>query len=249
MVGESAAVGESTVGESAAAAIARLGAARLYLCTDARLEQGDLAGFLDAVLAGGVDVVQLRHKGLEAARELELLDVVARACEKHGALWAVNDRADIAHAAAAPILHLGQEDLPVRHARAVVGRETLIGRSTHAEAEVDAAAADPEAAYFAVGPCWPTPTKPGRPAPGLGLVRHAARAAAPRFDVGAAKAKPWFAIGGIDRGNLDQVLEAGARRIVVVRALTGARDAASAGEAARHLAARLRAAAEADAEG
>ena len=237
-------------------AAARLATARLYLCTDARLEQGDLAGFLDAVLAGGVDVVQLRHKGLEAARELELLDVVARACAKHGALWAVNDRADLAHAAAAPILHLGQEDLPVRHARAIVGDRTLIGRSTHAEAEADAAAADPEAGYFAVGPCWPTPTKPGRPAPGLDLVRHAARLAPPRFDAGASDgassapiAKPWFAIGGIDAGNLDQVLEAGARRVAVVRALTGARDAASAGEAARHLAGRLRAAAEADAAG
>ncbi|WP_245594546.1 thiamine phosphate synthase [Actinospica robiniae] len=232
------------------AAAARLSDARLYLCTDARLEQGDLPGFLDAVLAGGVDVVQLRHKGLEAARELELLEVVAKACEKHGALWAVNDRADLAHAAAAPILHLGQEDLPVRFARAVVGDKSLIGRSTHAEAEVEAAAADPEAGYFAVGPCWPTPTKPGRPAPGLDLVRHAARVAPPRFGAGApadAIAKPWFAIGGIDAGNLDQVLAAGARRVAVVRALTGARDAASAEEAARHLAGRLRAAAEADA--
>jgi len=235
--------------EDSAATRARLAAARLYLCTDARLEQGDLADFLDAVLAGGVDVVQLRHKGLEAARELDLLDVVARACEKHGALWAVNDRADIAHAAAAPIVHLGQEDLPVRHARAIVGPRTLIGRSTHAEAEVDAAAADPEAGYFAVGPCWPTPTKPGRPAPGLALVRHAARVAPPRF-AGAGPnpaAKPWFAIGGIDAGNLDQVLEAGARRVVVVRALTTARDAALAREAARRLADRLRAVAEADA--
>lgn len=231
---------------------ARLATARLYLCTDARLEQGDLAGFLDAVLSGGVDIVQLRHKGLEAARELELLDVVARACAKHGALWAVNDRADIAHAAAAPILHLGQEDLPVRYARPILGDRTLIGRSTHAEAEVEAAAADSEAAYFAVGPCWPTPTKPGRPAPGLGLVRHAARVAPPRFGAGASdgavQAKPWFAIGGIDAGNLDQVLEAGARRVAVVRALTGARDAASAEEAARQLADRLRAAAAADEE-
>jgi thiamine-phosphate pyrophosphorylase len=228
-----------------AGAAARLAEARLYLCTDARLDQGDLPGFLDAVLAGGVDVVQLRHKGLEAARELELLDVVARACEKHGALWAVNDRADVAHAAGAPILHLGQEDLPVRHARAILGPGTLLGRSTHAAAEADHAAADPEAGYFAVGPCWPTPTKPGRPAPGLDLVRHAARVAPPHLP----GAKPWFAIGGIDAGNLDQVLAAGARRVAVVRALTGAPDAAAAKEAASALAARLRAAAEADPEG
>ena len=232
-------------GDLTAGAERRLAAARLYLCTDARLEQGDLPRFLDAVLAGGVDVVQLRHKGLEAARELELLDVVAQACARHGALWAVNDRADLAHAAAAPILHLGQQDLPVRFARGIVGEGTLIGRSTHAEAEVDAAVADPDAGYFAVGPCWPTPTKPGRPAPGLDLVRHAARVATPQV----AGTKPWFAIGGIDAGNLDQVLEAGARRVAVVRALTGAADPAAAEEAARVLSTRLRAAAEADAEG
>ena len=216
---------------------AAIAGARLYLCTDARLDRGDLPEFLDAVLAGGVDVVQLRHKGLEAARELELLEVFAAACERHGRLLAVNDRADVAYAAAAPVLHLGQDDLPVPIARRIVGPEVLIGRSTHAEPELEAAAADPETGYFAVGPCWPTPTKPGRPAPGLGLVRHAARVAPP----GAVGVPPWFAIGGIDEGNLDRVLEAGARRIVVVRALTGARDAAAAGEAARSLSARLRA--------
>jgi thiamine-phosphate pyrophosphorylase len=216
---------------------AAIAGARLYLCTDARLDRGDLPEFLDAVLAGGVDVVQLRHKGLEAARELELLEVFAAACERHGKLLAVNDRADVAYAAAAPVLHLGQDDLPVSIARKIVGPDVLIGRSTHAESELEAAAADPETGYFAVGPCWPTPTKPGRPAPGLGLVRHAARVAPP----GAVGVPPWFAIGGIDEGNLDQVLEAGARRIVVVRALTGARDAAAAGQAARTLSARLRA--------
>ena len=216
---------------------ATIAGARLYLCTDARLDRGDLPEFLDAVLAGGVDVVQLRHKGLEAARELELLEVFAAACERHGRLLAVNDRADVAYAAGAPVLHLGQDDLPVPIARKIVGPEILIGRSTHAEAEVEAAADDLDSDYFAVGPCWPTPTKPGRPAPGLGLVRHAARVAPP----GAVGVPPWFAIGGIDEGNLDRVLEAGARRIVVVRALTGARDAAAAGEAARSLSARLRA--------
>jgi thiamine-phosphate pyrophosphorylase len=214
----------------------RIADARLYLCTDGRLERDDLPEFLDAVLAGGVDVVQLRHKGLEAARELELLEVFAAACERHGKLLAVNDRADVAYAAGVPVLHLGQDDLPVPIARKIVGPETLIGRSTHAEAEVEAAAADPETGYFAVGPCWPTPTKPGRPAPGLGLVRHAARVAPP----GSENVPPWFAIGGIDETRLDEVLEAGARRVVVVRVLTGARDAAAAGEAARSLASRLR---------
>jgi len=211
--------------------------ARLYLCTDGRLDREDLPEFLDAVLAGGVDVVQLRHKGLEATRELELLEVFAAACERHGKLLAANDRADVAFAAGVPVLHLGQDDLPVPIARRIVGSEMLIGRSTHAEAEVEAAAADLDIDYFAVGPCWPTPTKPGRPAPGLGLVRHAAHVAPPGGD----GIPPWFAIGGIDEDNLDQVLEAGARRIVVVRALTQARDAAAAGEVARALAKRLHA--------
>lgn len=215
----------------------QLADARLYLCTDGRLERGDLRPFLHAVLEGGVDVVQLRHKGLEAARELELLEVFAAVCAEHGKPYAVNDRADVAFAAGAPVVHLGQQDLPPAEARKILGPEVLIGRSTHAEAEVEAAAADRETGYFAVGPCWPTPTKPGRPAPGLGLVRHAARVAPP----GSPEVPPWFAIGGIDEGTLEQVLEAGARRIVVVRALTEAPDAAAAGDRARSLAARLRA--------
>jgi thiamine-phosphate pyrophosphorylase len=218
-------------------AAGRIADARLYLCTDGRIERGDLREFLHAVLDGGVDVVQLRHKQLEAARELELLEAFADVCAQHGALYAVNDRVDVAFAAGAPVVHLGQDDLPVAAARKILGPEALIGRSTHAEAEVEAAAADPETGYFAVGPCWPTPTKPGRPAPGLGLVRHAARVAPP----GAAGVPPWFAIGGIDAGTLDQVLAAGARRIVVVRALTEAPDAAAARDTARALAARVRA--------
>ncbi|MGH6655396.1 MAG: thiamine phosphate synthase, partial [Actinocrinis sp.] len=144
--------------------------ARLYLCTDARERQGDLEPFLDAVLANGVDIVQLRQKGLEARRELEYLERFADSCARHGKLLAVNDRADIARAVGAPILHLGQDDLPTAVARRILGpdtrTETLIGRSTHAEDQVDAALADPETGYFCVGPCWPTPTKPGRPAPG-----------------------------------------------------------------------------------
>ncbi|CAM5336011.1 MULTISPECIES: thiamine phosphate synthase [Streptomyces] len=194
---------------------ARLADARLYLCVDARKRQGDLPEFLDAVLAGGVDIVQLRDKSLEAAEELELLEVFADACRRHGRLLAVNDRADVAHAAKADVLHLGQGDLPVPAARAVIGGAPLVGRSTHSEAEAEAAAAQPGVDYFCTGPCWPTPTKPGRHAPGLGLVRHTAALTTDR---------PWFAIGGIDADNLDQVTEAGARRVVVVRALTEADD-------------------------
>ncbi|MFJ2301606.1 thiamine phosphate synthase [Streptomyces sp. NPDC087787] len=217
-----------TAAVAAADARGRLGAARLYLCTDARRRQGDLAGFLDAVLAAGVDVVQLRDKGIEAGEELRLLEVFADACARHGKLLAVNDRADVAHAARADVLHLGQGDLPVPAARAILGDGVLIGRSTHAEDEAAAAAVQDGVDYFCTGPCWPTPTKPGRPAPGLGLVRYTASLGTDR---------PWFAIGGIDLGNLDQVLEAGARRVVVVRAITEADDP---GAAAAEFAERLR---------
>jgi len=193
----------------------RLQRARLYLCTDSRKGKGDLTQFLDAALRGGVDVVQLREKGLEAREELALLETFADAAARHGALFAVNDRADVARAAGAQVLHLGQDDLPLEIAREVVGPETLIGLSTHDEAQAGAAAAHPEADYFCAGPVWPTPTKPGRPAPGLPLIRFAA---------GLAGQRPWFAIGGIDESRLTEVVAAGARRVVVVRAITEAED-------------------------
>ena len=212
----------------------RLAEARLYLCTDARRDSGDLAEFVDAALAGGVDIVQLRDKQaglptLEAKEELAALTVIADACARHGALFAVNDRADIAVAAGADILHLGQDDLPVDIARTIVGEDMLIGRSTHDLTQARAAAVEPGADYFCTGPCWPTPTKPGRPAPGLDLVRAVAERDVDR---------PWFAIGGIDADRLPQVLAAGANRIVVVRAIT---DAADPREAALELTDALRA--------
>ncbi len=152
----------------------RLSAARLYLCTDARERQGDLPRFLDDVLSNGVDIVQLRQKGLEAGQELRYLEVFRQACAAHGALLAVNDRADVAYACGADVLHLGQDDLPVTVARQLIGPGPIIGLSSHAEAETAAASAEPAADYFCTGPVWPTPTKPGRPAPGLDLVRYAA---------------------------------------------------------------------------
>ncbi|QBI53820.1 thiamine phosphate synthase [Streptomonospora litoralis] len=207
----------------------RLDGARLYLCTDARTERGDLAEFLDSALAGGVDIVQLRDKSLEARRELAVLETVRAACARHGALMSVNDRADIALAAGADVLHLGQGDLPVPHARAVVGDGPLIGRS-NSDAEMAAASAEEEAVdYFCVGPTWSTPTKPGRAAAGLELLERTA-ALKP--------ARPWFAIGGIDLDNLDRVMAAGAERVVVVRAITEAADPrAAAAEFRRRLAA------------
>src|SRR5215212_31809 len=160
----------------------RLASASLYLCTDARRERGDLAAFADAALAGGVDIIQLRDKGssgekqfgpLEAGDELAALEVLADAARRHNALLAVNDRADIALAAAADVLHLGQDDLPLAVARGILGPDPVIGRSTHDSAQAQAAATE-EVDYFCVGPCWPTPTKPGRQAPGLDLVRATA---------------------------------------------------------------------------
>jgi thiamine-phosphate pyrophosphorylase len=210
----------------------RLSAARLYLCTDGRRRQGDLAAFLDSVLAAGVDIVQLRDKNLEAAEELSLLEVFADACRRHGRLLAVNDRADVALASGADVLHLGQDDLPVSVARQILGPGPLIGRSSHSPAQSSAAAAEADVDYFCTGPLWATPTKPGRPATGLSLVSRVAAAAPER---------PWFAIGGVSLDRLDEVLDAGAHRVVVVRAITGAPDpGAAAAEFARRLAAAAR---------
>jgi thiamine-phosphate pyrophosphorylase len=207
----------------------RLAKARLYLCTDARRERGDLPEFADAVLAGGVDIIQLRDKGslgeqrfgpLEAGGELAALEILADAARRHGALVAVNHRADIARAAGADVLHLGQDDIPLEVARQIVGPDTIIGRSTHETGEAARALME-DVDYFCVGPCWPTPTKPGRPAPGLDLVRAVASMNSD---------KPWFAVGGIDERRVGEVLEAGARRIVVVRAITEAADPGAAAE-------------------
>ena len=203
--------------------VAQLAGARLYLCTDARRERGDLAEFAEAALSGGVDIIQLRDKGsagehrfgpLEAGAELAALEILGDVARRHGALLAVNDRADIARAAGADVLHLGQDDLPLGAAREIVGPQTLIGRSTHETGEAARALME-DVDYFCVGPCWPTPTKPGRPAPGLDLVREVASMGSD---------KPWFAIGGIDERRIDEVIDAGARRIVVVRAITDAPD-------------------------
>ena len=209
----------------------RLADARLYLCTDSRARQGDLPEFLDAVLEAGVDIVQLREKNLEAADELELLAVFADACRRHGRLLAVNDRADLALAAGADVLHLGQRDLTPATARRIVGPSTILGLSSHSTEQASAAATAEGLGYFCLGPVWPTPTKPGRPHTGLDPIRELARR---RTD------RPWFAIGGIDESNLEQVLDAGASRVVVVRAITDADDpGAAAKRIAERIAARL----------
>lgn len=209
----------------------RLDHARLYLCTDARTRQGDFADFLDAAFSGGVDIIQLRDKNIEAAQELELLETLRAVAEHHGRLWAVNDRADIAMLSEAPVLHIGQLDLPLASARRLVDPATSIGLSSHSPEQIDAALAANGLDYFCVGPVWATPTKPGRTAVGLELVSYATKL----VHTGGST-MPWFAIGGIDLGNITRVVDAGASRVVVVRAITDADDPA---EAARSILAAL----------
>jgi thiamine-phosphate pyrophosphorylase len=201
--------------------------ARLYLCTDARAARGDFADFVDAAFEGGVDIIQLRDKVLEGGEQLELLGVLAEAAARHGALWSVNDRADVARVTGAPVLHLGQKDLPERLARTIVGPQIVVGKSTHTPEQTDVAAVADDLDYFCVGPVWATPTKPGRAAVGTGLVRYAASIGTMR---------PWFAIGGIDLSNIEEVVAAGAERVVVVRAITESDDPA---DSARRLRAAL----------
>ena len=209
----------------------RLLAARLYLVTPGDPPAGPLDEFLPRVLEAGVDIVQLRDKHLDARPLLELAAVVRRRTLEFGALFLVNDRVDLAIAAEADGVHVGQQDLSPAEARRQMGPQALIGLSTHAPGEILAASssssASSEADYIAVGPVYATPTKPGRPAVGPDLLRFAAERAA----------QPFFAIGGVDAGNLAEVLAAGARRIAVVRALTEAEDP---GAAARWLSQALR---------
>ncbi|MFL5879071.1 MAG: thiamine phosphate synthase [Actinomycetota bacterium] len=199
----------------------RLAASRLYLCTATR---PDLAGFADAVLGAGVDLIQLRDKQAEAGPLLEAAAVQRAAADRHGALFAINDRADVARAAGADVLHLGQDDLPLPWARRILGADVLLGRSTHDPGQAARAAAEPWD-YLVAGPVWATATKPGRPATGTPLI-EAVAALDP--------AQPWFAIGGIDPANLPQVTAAGATRVVVVRAITDAPDPATATRALLH---------------
>jgi thiamine-phosphate pyrophosphorylase len=189
----------------------RLADARLYLVSGARLEAGRLAELTPELAAAGVDMIQLREKDLEAGEILRLAEPVAAACARVGIPFIVNDRPDIALALRADGVHVGQDDVPVAVARRIVGR-AIVGLSTHSEEQI--ASVPTGVDYIAVGPVFETPTKPGRPSVGLDLVRHAA----------ANVSVPWFAIGGINATNLGAVLEAGARRVVVVRALTEAKD-------------------------
>lgn len=213
--------------------LARLASARLYLCTPLRESVSVTCSFADEVLAGGVDLLQLRHKGLEWREEQDALVALGEVAHRRGGLLSANDRADLTVTSGADIVHVGQDDLPPRLARRFVGPDVLIGQSTHDEQQMAAAIADPDVDYFCVGPVWETPTKQGRPGVGLRLLEVAAAAAPP------GTGKPWFVTGGISPETLDDVLATGARRVVVVRALTGATDP---GAVANDLATRLAAA-------
>ena len=193
----------------------RLDDARLYLVCDARPDS-----FLEAALRGGVDLVQLRMKDASDDRIVETARRWRAICSRHDALLILNDRPDLVLDCGADGVHVGQDDACQADAREAVGTERLVGRSTHTPAQIDGAA---DADYIGVGPVHETPTKPGRPAVGLELVRYAA----------ANSAVPFFAIGGIGPENVAAVRDAGATRVAVVRALTEASDPALAARALR----------------
>ncbi|MGH2853820.1 MAG: thiamine phosphate synthase [Solirubrobacteraceae bacterium] len=202
---------------------ARLATARLYLVCDFEPGGRELTEVLRAAIAGGVDIVQLREKRLSDG-ELTVVARAARAvCERWGALLIVNDRPEVAVDAGADGVHVGQRDMPVAQVRELVGPDMVIGLSTHTPAEIDAASRGAASDYIGVGPVHATPTKPGRPAVGLELVRHAAARAS----------VPFFAIGGINARNLPQAIAAGARRVAVVRAIADAADPEAAARALR----------------
>jgi thiamine-phosphate pyrophosphorylase len=201
----------------------RLQRAHLYLVIDSEVDGRPVDAVVEAALRGGVDLVQLRDKErpdeeiVAAGKRLRAL------CDEHDALLVVNDRADLALRCGADAVHVGQDDEAIESVRRTVGNEVLIGVSTHSPEQIAAALAS-DVDYFAVGPVYATPTKPGRPAVGLDLVRHAAARAGDR---------PYFAIGGVDTSNVADVAAAGAERIAVVRAIRNASDPRAAAQELR----------------
>jgi thiamine-phosphate pyrophosphorylase len=194
---------------------------RLYLCT---ADRPDLASFLAACIAGGVDVVQLRDKVLDARPLLARARLAAEVCADHGVPFILNDRPDLALEVGAAGVHVGQDDAPPALARRILGPEAIVGLSTHAATELDASAGEP-ADYVSTGPVSPTPKKPGRPGTGLEYLRYAAGTVT----------RPWFVTGGVTPDTVGAMLEAGARRFVVVRWLTESDDPKAAARALREV--------------
>ena len=195
---------------------------RLYLVATPRahMPEAEFLARVSAALDGGIDVLQLRCKQTDALPYIRLAERVGTLARHAGVPFIVNDRVDVALAVGADGVHLGQGDLPVEWARRVLPGH-IIGRSSHAAADAERAIAE-LASYFAVGPVWETPTKPGRTAAGLSYVREMSSRSI---------SIPWFAIGGITLDNVSEVLRAGASRIAMVRAVLDAADPAEAARA------------------
>jgi len=194
----------------------RLRTARLYFVCEAR-PQSDLEALLRAALTGGADIVQLREKELGRAEIERAAETFRRVADTFSALFIVNDDPDLARSCDADGVHVGQDDVSAEQARELLGPDAIVGLSTHSEEQIAASAGRP-VDYISVGPIWETPTKAGRPGVGIELIEHAA-ANAPH---------PFFAIGGIDAGNAEQVVAAGAERLCAVRAIRDAADPAAA---------------------
>jgi thiamine-phosphate pyrophosphorylase len=194
----------------------RLRTARLYFVCDARPGGEDPEALLRAALSGGADIVQLREKELERDEVERAAATFRRVCDTFSAPFIVNDDPDLARICNADGVHVGQDDASVEEARELLGPEAIVGLSTHTPEQIAAANAR-QIDYMSVGPVWETPTKQGRPGVGLELISHAAERAT----------HPFFAIGGIDAGNAEQVVRTGAQRLCVVRAIRNAADPAA----------------------
>lgn len=195
-----------------------LGDRCLYLCTP---DRPDLEQFVDACITGGVDIVQLRDKELDARSLIERARLVLKVCRAHGVPFILNDRPDLALASGADGVHLGQDDAPPTIARRILGPDAIVGLSTHAPNELDAALEQPVVDYLSAGPVSPTPTKPGRPGTGLRYLTYVVERAK----------TPWFVTGGVTPDSVKMMAAAGAHRFVVVRYLTEAEDPKAAAKA------------------
>lgn len=179
---------------------------RLYLCVGLR---DDFEEFLPAVLRGGVDVVQLREKVAPPNEQLRAARVMVSICRDFEVPFVMNDSPELALAAGADGVHVGQDDVSVGHCRDLLGAVAIVGLSTHSSQEFDQALAE-DATYFSAGPIVPTPTKLGRPGTGLNFaVTSQARSA-----------RPVFVTGGVNATNVAGLVRAGLRHFVVVRAVT-----------------------------
>ncbi|HET8975557.1 MAG TPA: thiamine phosphate synthase [Solirubrobacterales bacterium] len=211
----------------------RLGWARLYFVCDALPNGKGPEALLRAALGGGAGIIELRDRERPPAAIERSAATFRRVADIYSAPFIVNDDPHLARELDADGVHVGQDDVPPAEAREILGPDAIVGLSTHSPEQIEAAHSQP-VDYISVGPIWETPTKEGRPGTGLELIAHAAKTAT----------LPWFAIGGIDPSNVDQVIAAGARRICVVRAIRDAFDPAA---AARSLSAPIDAAVKAEA--